>query len=316
MITGDGRATAETVARSLGLKGRVITPDELRNNPDIAIHGAVFAETYPEDKLTIIRALQKAGHTVGMTGDGVNDSPALHQAEVGIAVAGATDVAKQSASLILTVPGLGGIQEAIGVGRGVYTRLRTWALNKIVKSVEVTILSTTLFFVTHSYILSPILAVLLMLANDFVTISIATDNAGAIAKPVKWNVLRMISAASIIAIVPLSASFTTYLAARYLNYPLDVIRTAIYISFVYYGKSTLLAIRAWPHAWSVKPSKVLVEALITSFLFTIAVSVSGVIVPAVPIAFIIFIVVIAIISFYLADLVKNLKPVKQLLGEQ
>ncbi|HUC96213.1 MAG TPA: HAD-IC family P-type ATPase [Candidatus Saccharimonadales bacterium] len=315
MITGDGRVTASTVAGQLGLNSKVVTPDELKTNPSIAASGTIFAETYPEDKINIIRALQEAGHIVGMTGDGVNDAPALHQAEVGIAVAGATDVAKQSASLILTTPGLEGIRKAVNIGRGVSVRIRTWALNKIIKSIEVTVLTTVLFIVLHSYILSPLLAVLLMLANDFVTISIATDNAKPTAKPVRWNILHMIMAATIIAIVPLVIVFITYFTANYLNYPLDVVRTAIYLSLVYYGKSTLLAIRAWPHTWSVRPSKTLVIALLVSFLFALAVSVSGFIIPAIPILFVIFIVVMAIVNLYLVDLVKNLGTVKHLLGE-
>jgi len=306
MITGDGRVTAAAVAEQLGLIGKVITPDELRAHPEIAASGTIFAETYPEDKLTIIRALQMAGHTVGMTGDGVNDAPALHQAEVGIAVAGATDVAKQSASLILTSPGLEGIQKAVKVGRGVYARIRTWALNKIIKSIEVLIVTTVLFFATHSYILSPILAVLLMLANDFVTISIATDNIKPTPKPVRWNVTQMITTASIIAIIPILSVFATYFFAKYINYPIDVIRTAVYISLVYYGKSTLLAIRAWPHAWSVKPSKTLVEALVASVLFALIVSVTGIFVPAIPIVFVLFVIIVAIINFYLVDMVKSI----------
>jgi H+-transporting ATPase len=315
MITGDGRATAATVAKSLGLKGRVVTPDELKANPEIAITGSVFAETYPADKLTIVRALQKSGHAVGMTGDGVNDAPALHQAEIGIAVAGATDAAKQSASLILTMPGLDGIQKAVKVGRSVYARLRTWSINKIAASLEVTALTTILFFVTHSYIMSPMLAVLLILANDFVVISIATDNAIPATKPTHWNVLRIMLAASIIAIVPLITATITYLVASYLNYSFDIIRTAIYLAFVYYGKSTLLAVRAWPHGWNVAPSKTLVIALLISFLFALAVSITGIIVPAIPISFVLFIIIMAIISFYLVDAIKNLKIVRTLLGE-
>jgi H+-transporting ATPase len=316
MITGDGRITAAAIAKQLGLNGDVITPDELKADPNIAASGTIFAETYPEDKLIIIRALQAAGHTVGMTGDGVNDAPALHQAEVGIAVAGATDVAKQSASLILTTPGLEGIQKAVDIGRGVSVRIRTWALNKIIKSIEVSILTTVLFIVTHSYILSPLLAVLLMLANDFVTISIATDNAKPTIKPVRWNILQIIMASAIIATIPLIAVFITYFLARYLNYSADVIRTAVYISLVYYGMSTLLAIRAWPHAWSVKPSKTLIVALLVSFLFALAVSISGFIIPAVPIMFVAFVVIMAIIGLYLVDKVKNLSIIRRLLGEQ
>lgn len=315
MITGDGRITAAAVAKQLGLNGEVITPGMLVANPSIAASGTIFAETYPEDKITIIRALQAAGHTVGMTGDGVNDAPALHQAEVGIAVAGATDVAKQSASLILTMPGLGGIQKAVAVGRGVSVRIRTWALNKITKSIEVSILTTILFIFSHSYILSPLLAVLLMLANDFVTISIATDNTKPVARPVRWNISHMIMVSAIIATVPLVMVLVTYFVAYYLKYPMDVIRTVVYLSLVYYGMSTLLAVRAWPHAWDVKLSRALIIALLVSFIFALAVSISGLIIPAVPIVFVVFIIVVAIISVFIVDWVKNLSVVRHLLDE-
>ena len=315
MITGDGRITAAAIAKQLGLIGKVITPDELKANPRTAISGAIFAETYPEDKITIIRALQTAGHIVGMTGDGVNDAPALHQAEIGIAVAGATDVAKQSASLILTTAGLEGIQKAVDVGRRVSVRIRTWTLNKITKSIEISILTTALFIFTHSYILSPLLAVLLMIANDFVTISIATDRAKPTASPVRWNILHMIIASAIIATVPLVTVLITYLIARYLNYPMDVIRTVVYLSLVYYGMATLLAIRAWPHAWNVKPGKALTIALFVSFLFALAVSISGLIIPAVPIVFVAFIIAAAVIGLFTVDWVKNQNIIRRLLGE-
>jgi H+-transporting ATPase len=315
MITGDGRITAAAIASQLGLSGRVITPDEIKTNPNIATSGTIFAETYPEDKINIIRALQTAGHVVGMTGDGVNDAPALHQAEVGIAVAGATDVAKQSASLILTTPGLEGIRKAIDVGREVSVRIKTWALNKIIKSIEVSTLTTILFIVTYSYILSPLLAVLLMIANDFVTISIATDNAKPTARPARWNILHMIIASAFIAIVPLVTVLITYLIARYLNYPMDVIRTIVYLSLVCYGMATLLAIRAWPHAWNVKSSKALTIALFVSFLFALAVSISGLIIPATPIVFVAFIIAMAIIGLFMVDWVKNLSIIRRLLGE-
>ena len=176
MITGDGRITAQAVAKQLGLQGNVVTPSELKKDPRLVLESAVFAEAYPEDKLVIIRALQNAGHVVGMTGDGVNNAPALHQAEVGIAVLGATEVAKQAASFILTSPGLDGVRRVVTASRRVYMRIRTSALNKVIKSIEVLFIATIIFLITHSYILSPLLAVLLLLANDFVTISIATDH--------------------------------------------------------------------------------------------------------------------------------------------
>jgi H+-transporting ATPase len=154
-----------------------------------------------------------------------------------------------------------------------------------------------------------------MLANDFVTISIATDNEGVIAKPTKWNISRLILASSIIAIVPLISVSLTYLAALYFGFTGNVIRTAIYLALVYYGMSTLFAIRSWPHGWSLKPSRTLIEAMLVSFIFALLVSISGIVVPPIPIFFVIFVVLVAIIGFFLTDLIKNMKTVKRFIGE-
>ena len=310
MITGDGRRTAAAVARQLGIEGTVITGDELRANPAIAATGLVFAETFPEDKLTIIRALQAAGHTVGMTGDGVNDAPALRQAEVGIAVMDATDVAKQSASFILTTPGLAGIANIVDISRSVYARLRTWALNKITKSIEVGVLSAVVFFATGSYILAPIFAVLLLLANDFVVISIATDSTDPMPRPAHWRVAQLMQAGAVIALVPLAGAALIYLAARHWGYSLPVIRTGMYMTLVYLGAATLLGLRAWPHAWNRRPSDTLLIALTGSALFTLAVAVSGIIVAPVPLGLIGLIVAVSVVSWVMVDLVKGSQLVR------
>jgi H+-transporting ATPase len=314
MITGDGRATAEAIARQLGLKGEITTASELKDHPEKAIASVVFAEAYPEDKLTIIRALQQAGHTVGMTGDGVNDAPALRQAEVGIAVSGATDVAKQAASFILTSSGLEGVVRAVKISRGVYARLRTWALNKIIKSIEVSLFTTILFFITRSYILSPLLAVLLLFANDFVTIATATDNAGHVDRPARWNIGRFAAGAAIIACVPITLLFVTYRFGVSQGYSIDVLRTLIYLALILYGKANLYAIRSWPRAWHRSPSKTLVIATLFSCIFSLIISLFGIFIS--PIAWWVAVVVlfIAIINFFLIDRVKTIPLVRHLLG--
>ncbi len=314
MITGDGRITAQAVAQQLGLQGDVCTPADLKKNPQIALRGAVFAEAYPEDKLTIIEALQKAGHVVGMTGDGVNDAPALHQAEVGIAVLGATEVAKQAASFILTSPGLEGIRRVVTAGRRVYMRIRTWALNKVVKSIESLFIATIIFLITHSYILSPLIAVLILLSNDFVTISIATDHTKPLLRPARWNIPRLIIASACIAVVPFMFTMGIYILAQRLGFPFDTIRTIVYCSLVYLGATTMLAIRAWPFGLSVRPSKVLVGALLFSLAFTSIVSGFGIFIQALPPIFFAVILSSAVISFFLIEIVKQLRNVRILLG--
>ncbi len=313
MITGDGRITAQAVASQLGLQGDVCTPDDLKNNPEIALRGAVFAEAYPEDKVTIIKALQHAGHVVGMTGDGVNDAPALHQAEIGIAVKDATEVAKQAASFILTTPGLEGVRRVVTASRRVYMRIRTWALNKVVKSIEILFIATIIFVITHSYILSPLIAILVLLANDFLTITIATDHTKPLLRPARWNIPRMIAASSMIAAAPFFFTISIYAIAQHFHYPFDTIRTIVYGSLIYLGGTTLLAIRAWPFGWSIRPSKTLLGALLFSLVFASIVAGFGIFITAMPPVFFALIIAGAIVSFFLIESVKQSHGVRALL---
>ncbi len=313
MITGDGRITAQAVAKQLGLQGDVYTPADLKRDPQIALRGAVFAEAYPEDKLIIIEALQRSGHIVGMTGDGVNDAPALHQAEVGIAVLGATEVAKQAASFILTSPGLEGIRRVVTAGRRVYMRIRTWTLNKLVKSIESLFIATIIFVTMHSYILSPLIAVLVLLSNDFVTISIATDHTKPLLRPARWHISRLIVASVCIASVPFMFTMAIYFLAQHSGYSFDTIRTIVYCSLIYLGGTTLLAIRAWPFGWSVPLSKILTGALLFSVAFASIVSGFGIFIQAMPPLFFVFITASAIISFFLIEIVKQFRGVRILL---
>src|SRR5579875_1745382 len=176
MVTGDGLGTARAVAHEIGIEGRVCDAGEIRRDPSIALDCAVLAGVFPEDKFNLIRSLQSAGAVVGMTGDGVNDAPALRQAEVGIAVASATDVAKASASLVLTNPGLTDMLGAVETSRRIYQRMLTYTLNKIIKTVQIGLFLSLGVMLTRSFVVTPLLIVLLLFANDFVTMSIATDN--------------------------------------------------------------------------------------------------------------------------------------------
>ncbi|MDE2188345.1 MAG: HAD-IC family P-type ATPase [Patescibacteria group bacterium] len=313
MITGDGRATAQAVANELGLSGKVFTPEDLKKDPKIALDGGVFAEAYPDDKLEIVRALQNAGHVVGMTGDGVNDAPALHQAEVGIAVLGATEVAKQAASFILMSPGLDGIRRVVTASRRVYMRIRTWALNKVVKSIEVLFVTTIIFLLTDSYILSPLLAVLVMLANDFVTISIATDHTKPLLHPARWKIFRLVMASSLVALPPFIFTMFIYFLSIRVGYPIDVIRTIMYCSLIYLGKSTFLSVRAWPYGWSVRPSMTVIVALLFSLIFTSVIAGFGIFIAAMPPIFFAIIIAGSIASFFFIEIIKRLRFVHRML---
>ena len=149
---------------------------------------AVFAGVFPEDKFHLVQVFQQAGHVVGMTGDGVNDAPASKQAEVGIAVANATDVAKAAASLVLTRPGLTDVLAAVETGRCIYQRMLTYTLNKIIKTFQIALFLSLGLLLTGVFVTTPRLILLLLFANDFVTMSLAADRVTFSRKPDRWQI--------------------------------------------------------------------------------------------------------------------------------
>ena len=216
MITGDGLSTARAVARRVGIGSRDVEPKALKNEAaDEVLQGDVLAGVYPEDKFHLVRALQKVGMVTGMTGDGVNDAPALKQAEVGIA-ANATDVAKAAASLVLTNPGLADILAAVQTSRRIYQRMLTYTLNKIIKTVEIAFFLSVGVMLTRSFIITPLLIVLLLFTNDFVTMSIATDTVSYSQQPDRWHIRWLVQAGLVLGSLVLVLSFGIFLAGQLL----------------------------------------------------------------------------------------------------
>ena len=175
MVTGDAPATAAIVARAVGLDGAVCPPGPIGDGvtPE---QFAVFAGVLPEDKYKLVKAFQKGGHNVAMCGDGANDAPALRQAQMGIAVSTATDVAKSAAGIVLTKPGLGGIVASVKEGRMTFQRILTYTLSSVTKKiVQVLFLAVGLVMTGHA-ILTPMLMVLIMVTGDFLGMSLTTDN--------------------------------------------------------------------------------------------------------------------------------------------
>jgi len=194
LVTGDGQATARAVAAKVGMSGAAAPAGTLRENIDADTVAAyeVFAEVLPQDKFFLVQALQKAGHVVGMTGDGVNDAPALRQADVGIAVANASDVAKAAASLVLTRPGLGEIVTAIEESRRIYQRMQTWIMTMMARKIFVPPFLALGVILFARFILNPTLMVLLVFATDFATMSISTDRVTPSPIPERWAVRSLV----------------------------------------------------------------------------------------------------------------------------
>ena len=187
MVTGDAPATAAIVARAVGLDGAVCPPGPI---PD-SVHPeqfAVFAGVLPEDKYKLVKAFQKGGHTVGMCGDGANDAPALRQAQIGIAVSTATDVAKSAAGMVLTEPGLAGIVAAVKEGRITFQRILTYTLNSIIKKIVTVLFLIVGLIMTGHAILTPLLMVIVMITGDFLSMSLTTDNVRPSPMPNAWRI--------------------------------------------------------------------------------------------------------------------------------
>ena len=261
MVTGDGSATARAIATQVGIGDRTCPPELLRG--DRILQGVqecdVIAGVFPEDKFRLVQALQQTGHVTGMTGDGVNDAPALKQAEVGIAVANATDVAKAAASIVLTNQGLSDVVVAVETSRRIYQRMLTYTLNKIVKTIEIAIYLSLGMMLTGTFVITPLLIVLLLFTNDFVTMSIATDHVSFSYKPDRWRIRTLVLTGGALAALILVLSFSVFFAGRdLLHLPLPQLQTLVFVMLVFTGQGNVYLVRERRHFWRSWPSRWLV----------------------------------------------------------
>jgi H+-transporting ATPase len=253
MVTGDAPNTAAVVARAVGLEGAICgaasLPATLR--PE---EYAVFAGVFPEDKYHIVMALQKGGHTVGMCGDGANDAPALRQAQMGIAVSTATDVAKSAAGIVLTEPGLGGIVNAVREGRIAFQRILTYTFRSLtLKLNQMLLLAVGLVMFGHA-ILTPRLMALLMITGDFLAMSATTDNVHPSPRPNAWHVDNVTLLAVILALGNVVFGAAVLAIGRYrLGLDLGQIRTLAAVTLMIDGQAIFYVVRDRRRLWSSRP---------------------------------------------------------------
>jgi len=283
MVTGDNQATAQTVAAQVGIGANTCAPDLLKQGSSAAVANCdVFARMFPEDKLNLVKALQGTGCVTGMTGDGVNDAPALKQAEVGIAVASATDVAKAAASLVLTGSGLASVVAAVETSRRIYQRMLTYTLNKIVKTLEISIFLSVGVMLAGVFVITPKLIVLLLFSNDFVTMSIATDRVTPSPKPERWHVRSLMLTAAPLAMLILALSFTLFFVGRdWLHLPLAQLQTLVFLTLVFTGLGNVYLLRERRHFWSSRPSRWLVLASVADIVLVSLLAWQGILMSAV-----------------------------------
>ncbi len=286
LLTGDSLQIAKQIAAEVNLGNKIIRTtkiEETSNKDAIAAAETVeqndgFAEIYPEGKYEIVRALQANKHIVGMTGDGINDSPALKQAEVGIAVSNATDVAKGAASVVLTESGLTNILTLVISGRMIYQRILTWIFNKIVKTFQIVVFVVLAFLFTGLFVVNTFQVVLLLFLVDFVTISLATDNARPSKKPETWNITSLLKASIILGLFVVAESFgLLYIGLTYLDLSnIAQLNTFVFDMLLFGGLFTLFTVRERGNFWESKPSKPLLAAIVIDIIASSLLSVIGI----------------------------------------
>jgi len=282
MVTGDHVAIAREVAREVGLRPEIATADAFVKESDpraaeIVEQAAGFAEVFPEHKYRIVSLLQSRGHIVGMTGDGVNDAPALKKADVGIAVAGATDAAKSAAAIVLTKPGLSVIIDAIKESRMIFERMTHYVTYRIAETIRVLFFITLSILIFGFFPITALMIVLLALLNDIPIMTIAWDNVLYSRSPERWKMREILTLATIIGFVGVVSSFTMLAIAQGpLNLPLEVIRSLIFLKLAVAGHLTVFVARTRGPFWSVRPAPVLLGAVIVTQTVATLITVYGV----------------------------------------
>jgi H+-transporting ATPase len=304
MVTGDAAATAAIVARDVGLNGAVCPPGPIPES----VHPeefAVFAGVLPEDKYKLVKAFQKAGHTVGMCGDGANDAPALRQAQIGIAVSTATDVAKSAAGVVLTEAGLVGIVAAIKEGRITFQRILTYTLNAIIKKVVTVLFLVVGLLMTGQAILTPMLMVIVMITGDFLSMSLTTDNVRPSQKPNAWSIGRLTSAGVILGVCLLSFCTGVLAVGKFgLHLGNAALQALAFIVLVFGSQGTIYAIRERRHLWNSRPSLLLAASSIVDIAIASTLAVAGIAMSPIP-ALVVAGTLAAAVLFALAlDLIK------------
>jgi len=276
MVTGDAPATAGIVAHAVGLDGAVCPPGPIPDNVK-PVDFAVFASILPEGKFNLVKAFQKNGHTVGMCGDGANDAPALRQAQIGIAVSTATDVAKSAAGVVLTEAGLGGIVAAVKEGRVTFQRILTYTLNSVMKKIlQVLLLAVGLVMTGHA-VLTPMLMVIVMITGDFLAMSLTTDRVRPSESPNSWHIGKITIAGVILGVCFLAFSAGVLAFGKFeMHLGLEALRTLSVVAIVFGSQATTYVIRGRGHIWGLRPSIWLVSSSVADVLIISTLAIQGI----------------------------------------
>jgi H+-transporting ATPase len=285
MVTGDALAIAVETAKKLGMGTNILDASgfgDTKHQASAKLVKAIesadgFAQVFPEHKFRIVEVLQKHGHIVGMTGDGVNDAPALKQADCGIAVSGATDAARAAASIVLLSSGLSVIIEAIKESRKIFQRMNSYAMYRIAETLRVLLFMTLAILVFNFYPVTAVMIVMLALLNDGAILSIAYDNVHYKDQPEAWNMRLVLGISTVLGIIGVVAAFGLfYLAERVFHIDRDHIQTLMYLKLSVAGHLTIFLTRTRGRFWTIRPARVLLLAVFGTQAVATLIAVYGV----------------------------------------
>ncbi len=271
MVTGDQLAIAQETSRQLGLGTNILDATVLRDSKDQQSEQSVasiekadgFAQVFPEDKYNIVDVLEKHGHMVGMTGDGVNDAPALKKADCGIAVSGATDAARAAASIVLLAPGLSVIIDAIKESRRIFQRMNSYAIYRIAETLRVLFFMTLAILVFNFYPVTAVMIVMIAVLNDGAILSIAYDNVHYKDKPEAWNMRLVLGISTVLGVIGVVAAFGLfYLGERVFHLDHAHVQTLMYLKLSVAGHLTIFLTRTRGPFWSIRPARILWIAVV------------------------------------------------------
>jgi H+-transporting ATPase len=284
MVTGDQMAIAQETARQLGMGTNIVDASalgDMKHHETAQSAEAIekadgFAQVFPEHKFYIVDVLQKAGHIVGMTGDGVNDAPALKKADCGIAVSGATDAARAAASIVLLASGLSVIIDAIKESRRIFQRMNSYAIYRIAETLRVLFFMTLAILVFNFYPLTAVMIVMLALLNDGAILSIAYDNVHYKDKPEAWNMRLVLGISTVLGVIGVVAAFGLfYLGERVFHLDRAHIQTLMYLKLSVAGHLTIFLTRTRGPFWSIRPARVLWIAVLGTQMVATLIAVYG-----------------------------------------
>ena len=315
MVTGDALAIAKETAQKLGMGANILDATSLGDSkkqemPEVAesIENADgFAQVFPEHKFHIVDVLQKRGHIVGMTGDGVNDAPALKKADCGIAVSSATDAARAAASIVLMTAGLAVIIDAIKESRRIFQRMNSYAIYRIAETLRVLLFMTLAILIFNFYPVTAVMIVMLALLNDGAILSIAYDNVHYKDQPEAWNMPLVLGIATVLGVVgPVAAFGLFYLGDRVFHLDRSHTQTLMYLMLSVAGHLTIFLTRTRGPFWSIRPARILWVAVLGTQTIATLIAVYGLFMTPLGWGWALFVWGYALVWFLVNDRVKLL----------